>query len=279
MDVERAFDSLDHSFLISVLKKFGFGKNFITWIEILLKDQQSCVINGGTTTQCFNLERGAPQGDPVSAYLFILVLEILFLFIKKHPEIKGIEIFEHCFLYTAYGEDTTFFLKDAQSIENLVEIFSTISLFSGLKPNLTKCEIAGIGALKGVQVAVCGMRCIDLCNEAIKILGTYFSCNSKIKEECNFLNPLSAIVPKWSNKLPTNCLSVFDHFGGLALQGLRLFPRVLNLWQYGNLTLEGRIVVFKSLAVSKIVFEALIALGLLYLHDRLYCIFTLKIVG
>ena len=279
MDVERAFDSLDHSFLISVLKKFGFGKNFITWIEILLKSQQSCVINGGTTTQCFNLERGAPQGDPVSAYLFILVLEILFLFIKKHPEIKGIEIFEHCFLYTAYGEDTTFFLKDAQSIENLVEIFNTISLFSGLKPNLTKCEIAGIGALKGVQVAVCGMRCIDLCNEAIKILGTYFSCNSKIKEECNFLNPLSAIVPKWSNKLPTNCLSVLDHFGGLALQGLRSFPRVLNLWQYGNLTLEGRIVVFKSLTVSKIVFEALIALGLLYLHDRLYCIFTLKIVG
>ena len=103
------------------------------------------------------------------------MLEILCLSIKKHPEIKGIEIFEHCFLYTAYADDTTFFLKDAQSIENLVEIFNTFSLFSGLKPNLTKCEIAGIGALKGVQVAVCGMRCIDLCNEAIKILGTYFS--------------------------------------------------------------------------------------------------------
>ena len=94
MDIEKAFDSLDHIFLISVLKKFGFGKTFITWIEILLKDQQSC----GTTTQYFNLERGARQGDPVSAYLYILVLEVLFLFIKKHPEIKGIEIFKHCFL-------------------------------------------------------------------------------------------------------------------------------------------------------------------------------------
>ena len=40
MDIEKSFDSFDHSFLISVLKKFGFGKKIITWIEILLKDQQ-----------------------------------------------------------------------------------------------------------------------------------------------------------------------------------------------------------------------------------------------
>ena len=53
MDIEKAFHSLDHVFLNSVLKKFGFGRKFITWIEILLKDQQSCVINGGTTTQFF----------------------------------------------------------------------------------------------------------------------------------------------------------------------------------------------------------------------------------
>ena len=37
------------------------------------------------------------------------------------------------------------------------------------KANLTKCGIAGILSLKGVQVAVCGMKCIDLCNEFIKI--------------------------------------------------------------------------------------------------------------
>ena len=33
---------------------------------------------------------------------------------------------------------------------------------SGLKPNLSKYEITGIGVLKGVQVAVCGMSCVDL---------------------------------------------------------------------------------------------------------------------
>ena len=121
------------------------------------------------------------------------MLEILFIFIKKHPEIKGIEIFEYCFLYTAYADDTTFFLKDAQSIQNLVEIFNTFSLFSGLKPKLTKCKIAGIGALKGVQVSVCGMKCTDLCNETVKILGTYFPYNSRMKEECNFLKIVSNV--------------------------------------------------------------------------------------
>ena len=99
--------------------------------------------------------------------------------------------------------------------------------FSRLKPNLTKRQIAGVGALKGVQVTVSGMRCIDLCNEAIKNLGTYFLYNSRIKERCNFL------------KIVSNEQSV------------------LKLWRYQNLTLKGGIFVFKSLAVSKIVFQAL----------------------
>ena len=54
MDVEKAFDSLDHKFLILVLQKFRFGQNFISWIEIILKNQESCVINDGATTKYSN---------------------------------------------------------------------------------------------------------------------------------------------------------------------------------------------------------------------------------
>ena len=68
MDIEQAFDSLDHNFLISTLEKYGFGKIFILWVKILLRDQESCVINGGTTTKYFPLERGVRQGDLILAF-------------------------------------------------------------------------------------------------------------------------------------------------------------------------------------------------------------------
>ena len=42
IDIEKAFNSVNHVFLIAILEKFGFGKIFIEWIKILLKDQESC---------------------------------------------------------------------------------------------------------------------------------------------------------------------------------------------------------------------------------------------
>ena len=100
IDIEKAFNSLGHSFLSSVLDlaKFGYGKNFITRIETLLKDQILCALNGGTSTQYSNLERSTGKDDPISAQIFTLTLETLFLLIKKHPAVNDIAIFDHCFL-------------------------------------------------------------------------------------------------------------------------------------------------------------------------------------
>ena len=100
---------------------------------------------------------------------------------------------------------------------------NTFSKFPGLKPNKTKCETAGIGVLNGVQVALCGMKCVNLNNETVKILGVHFSYNKNLEQDKNFCENIIKI------------------------------ENILKLWGMRHLTLEGRITVFKSLAVSKVV--------------------------
>ena len=135
-------------------------------------------------------------------------------------------IFDYSYLYSAYADDTIFFLKNIISVKHMIDTF--LSYFSGLKPNLTKSETAGIRVLKEVQVTVCGMRCIDLNIDTLKILGTHFSYNEKLKEEKNFY------------KIVTD------------------MQRVLKIWKMRRLTLEEKIVIFKRITISKIVFQAFI---------------------
>ena len=93
------------------VKKIGFGSGFRKWIQILIKNSESCVVNGGKTTPYFQLERGTRQGDPILTYLFILALEVVFSLIKANPDIKDLHIFSHTCLYSAYADDTTTFYK------------------------------------------------------------------------------------------------------------------------------------------------------------------------
>ena len=96
-------------------------------------------MNGGITIRYFRLQQGVCQGNPILAYVFVLCLKILFILIKNGPNIKDIEILEYCYLYTAYADDGTFFLKYENSIVHLSKKFKLFSDFSGLKPNTTKC--------------------------------------------------------------------------------------------------------------------------------------------
>ena len=83
VDIEKASDSINQFFLIKVLEKSGFEKDFIKWIKILLQNQESWIVNGGTTTNYFKLEKGTWQGEPISAYLFILVLSSILIYDRE----------------------------------------------------------------------------------------------------------------------------------------------------------------------------------------------------
>ena len=135
-------------------------------------------------------------------------------------------MFENTFLYNAYAEDSTFFLKDENSVKELLSTINYFSSSAGLKPNLSKNKETRIGALKGVKVAICGMKRIDLTEKAITILGVLLSYDKNLKLENNFRKTILNI------------------------------KRILKMWRRRNLTLEGKIIIFKSLALSKIIFLA-----------------------
>ena len=110
-----------------------------------------------------------------------------------------------------------------------MKTFKLFSKFSGLKPSILKCEVAGVGSLKGVKIAVCGIECIDLTTETIRILGVHFSYNQKLKtQKKKFVN------------------------------GITNMQNVSNLWRMRNITLEGKIMIFKTITLSKIVYLTLI---------------------
>ena len=111
IDIAKAFDSINHAFLFAILDKQGFDTNFIKLIKVLHKNKKSTVMNGGSLTGYLPLSRGSRQGDPISAYLFILVMEVFFTMVRTNPNIKGLNIFDFKYLLTSYADDTTFLSK------------------------------------------------------------------------------------------------------------------------------------------------------------------------
>ena len=91
-DIEKAFDSVDHKFIFASPEKYCFGPDFIQWIKTLLANNESSVMNNDSSTGFFKIQRGTKQEDPLSSYLFILALEILFIQIKNDKAIRGFKI-------------------------------------------------------------------------------------------------------------------------------------------------------------------------------------------
>ncbi len=92
IDFENAFDFLNWNFLFKSLKNVNLGNTFISYVKTMYTDIESTVLNNGNTSKYFELQRGVRQGCPLSAYLFIIILETLANETRNDTNMKGIKI-------------------------------------------------------------------------------------------------------------------------------------------------------------------------------------------
>ena len=181
IDFEKAFDSVNWNFLRKTLERFNFGPSFIAWIDTFYSDISSCVMNNGFATPLFKLSRGVRQGDPLSPYLFILVLEVLAINIRNDTTIKGIKIDEHELKLVIFADDLTVFVADTESFHHLSVKLIMFGKCSGLKVNKQKTEVLNLGP-SNITAEELGMEQVS---KAIKILGIHFTYDCVLSFKLN----------------------------------------------------------------------------------------------
>ena len=92
------------------------------------------------------MSRRTKQGDPLSPYLFILVFEILCIQVRNDPSVKGFKIFDIEIKLSAFADDTTFFVRNKESINRLLNIMRKFGEFSSLHANVENAKLVGLGA-------------------------------------------------------------------------------------------------------------------------------------
>ncbi|GKB30734.1 RNA-directed DNA polymerase, eukaryota [Tanacetum coccineum] len=121
VDFAKAYDSITWDYLDDVLKSFGFGVKWRSWIHGSLNSSKASILVNGSPTSEFQFHRGLKQGDPLAPFLFILIMESLHLSFTRAVEagiFKGIRINESLMISHLFYADDALFIGE-WSNENL----------------------------------------------------------------------------------------------------------------------------------------------------------------
>ncbi|GKD49240.1 RNA-directed DNA polymerase, eukaryota, reverse transcriptase zinc-binding domain protein [Tanacetum coccineum] len=146
-DIQKAYDTVNWEFLENVLHMFKFPSKMINWIMTCITTAGFTINVNGERIGYFKWGRGLRQGDPISPYIFTLVMEGFTLILHKqirddgnfkyHWGCKELKISHLCFaddlLILCHGD-----LKSVKVVKRAFDIFSSIS---GLNPNIGKSTV------------------------------------------------------------------------------------------------------------------------------------------
>jgi hypothetical protein len=169
VDFVKAFDSVEHEYIRKCLEDFNLGPVLIGMVMTLLKDRKASVNMGSMYSQTFDINRGTPQGDRSSPYIFIICLEILLIkiemggggVIEGRParNLQGERINS---VNEAFADDlTAVFRMSNEAVRCILSIMTRFGELSGLKINMDKTHIMVVGrewegpeVIEGIRVVV-----------------------------------------------------------------------------------------------------------------------------
>jgi hypothetical protein len=147
LDMEKAFDKMEWSFILAIMKKLGFHSTWIKWIETCISSTSFSILINGSSFGMFSLGRGLRQGDPISPFLFILgseALSWLLLREEQNVNIKGMKIARNnpSIHHLLFADDLLLFGKASISeATTLKKCLDKYCLWSGQTINATKSSI------------------------------------------------------------------------------------------------------------------------------------------
>ena len=89
IDAEKAFDKIQHPYMIKTLQKIGIGRTYLSRVKAIYDKPTANILNG-ENLKAFHLRSGTRQGCLLSPLLFNIILEVLDIAIREEKEIKGI---------------------------------------------------------------------------------------------------------------------------------------------------------------------------------------------
>ena len=148
IDQEKAFDRVNHKVLYEVLQGFGFGKTFVNWIKLIYLGASTRVSVNGFLTENIPLKSGVRQGCPLSALLYVMVIELLALQLRNNPNIVGFTINGEKIVSSHYADDAVIKITQNRCFK---EVYKDLLLYkeaTGAKVNFNKTKGSWVGKWK-----------------------------------------------------------------------------------------------------------------------------------
>ena len=137
IDVEKAFDKVQHPFMIKTFSKVGVEGAFLNIIKAIYGKPTANIIFSRQKLKAFPLRSGTRQGSPLSPLLFNIVLEGLATAIRQEKEMKGIQIGKEEVKLSLFADDMIVYMENPiDSIKKLLNLISEFGKTVGYKVNI-----------------------------------------------------------------------------------------------------------------------------------------------